>query len=177
MSTDAMDIEMLPRNTVHYYASKCRQHSTALLDITYRAYSTPGSEVMYTMVGHVLAIASTVQLHILLFSSSEPAIRAARSRLEKNFEILSRLQTFWPTLDVCFTRFSEFHKACQKSKETSFRLDRWMLQFLFEFAKPVGEKDDDDELSDLKPWSMQELGFSPFSQYSQIDSFPGLEGF
>ena len=167
MPNDAIDNAVLPQNTVHYYASKCRQNSTALLDITYSACSTPGCEVYYTMVGHVLVIASAVQLHILLFSMSEVAIRAARSRLEKNFEILTRLQTFWPTLDVCFTRFSEFHKACEKSKETSFRLDRWMLQFLFEFAKPVGEKDD-EELTELQPWSMQELGFSPFSQYSQV---------
>lgn len=47
-----------------------------------------------------------------------------------------------------------------------------MLQFLFEFAKPVGEKDDED-LAELQPWSMQELGFSPF-QYSQVDNFLGL---
>lgn len=143
-----------------YYANKCKAHSTALCEILYRAYSIPGCEVYYTMVGHVLVIASTVQLHILLFSSDEGQIKAARSRLERNFEILTRLQTFWPTLDVCFTRFREFHKACQKSRESSFRMDRWMLQFLFEFAKPVKEKT--DELSELQPWSMTDLGFSPY---------------
>ncbi|KAK5046592.1 hypothetical protein LTR84_007353 [Exophiala bonariae] len=145
-----------------YYADKCKAHSIGLCEITYRAYSTPGCEVYYTMVGHVLVISSTVQLHILLFGTDEIQIRAARSRLEKNFEILSRLQTFWPTLDASFTRFREFHKACQKSKENSFRMDRWMLQFLFEFAKPVEEKDAED-LAELKPWSMQDLGFSPYS--------------
>lgn len=145
-----------------YYADKCKAHSIGLCEITYRAYSTPGCEVYYTMVGHVLVISSTVQLHILLFGTDEIQIRAARSRLEKNFEILTRLQTFWPTLDASFTRFREFHKACQKSKENSFRMDRWMLQFLFEFAKPVEEKDPDD-LAELKPWSMQDLGFSPYS--------------
>ena len=60
------------------------------------------------MVGHVLVIASTVQLHILLFGTDEIQIRAARSRLERNFEILSKLQSYWPTLDVCFSRFREF---------------------------------------------------------------------
>jgi hypothetical protein len=179
ISLDAMETSMgmLPRNQAHFYASKCRAHSTGLLEILYRAYSTPGCDVMYTMVGHVLVIASTVQLHILLFSTSEPAIRAARSRLEKNFEILTRLQTFWPTLDICFTRFREFHKACRKSKETSFRLDRWMIQFLFEFARPPGEKED-EELSELKPWSMQELGFSPYSPYDgrQMDNYMGIGG-
>lgn len=143
-----------------YYADKCRAHSTALCEILYRAYSTPGCEVYYTMVGHVLVIASTVQLHILLFSGNEAQIKAARFRLERNFEILTRLQSFWPTLDVCFTRFREFHKACQKSKESSFRMDRWMLQFLFEFAQPVGEKT--DELAELHPWRMTDLGFSPY---------------
>ena len=180
ISLDAMDIGtgIMPQKQARYYASKCRAHSTGLLEILYRSYSTPGCEVMYTMVGHVLVIASTVQLHILLFSSSEPAIRAARSRLEKNFEILSRLQTFWPTLDVCFTRFREFHKACTKSKETSFRLDRWMLQFLFDYAKPVGEKDD-DELGELRPWSLQDLGLGPYSPYegrSSMDGFLGIGG-
>lgn len=144
-----------------YYADKCKSHAAGLLDITYRAYAEPGCEVYYTMVGHILVVASTVQLHTLLFSEDEVQIRAARSRLEKNFEILSKLQTFWPTLDASFTRFREFHKACQKSRETSFRMDRWMLQFLFEFAKPVGEKDAED-LAEVQPWSMTELGFSPY---------------
>ncbi|KPI38893.1 uncharacterized protein AB675_5922 [Cyphellophora attinorum] len=148
-----------------FYADKCKSHAAGLLDITYRAFAQPGCEVYYTMVGHILVIASTVQLHTLLFSADEVQIRAARSRLEKNFEILSKLQTFWPTLDASFTRFREFHKACQKSKEASFRMDRWMLQFLFEFAKPVGEKEG-DELAELHDWSMSELGFSPFASMS-----------
>lgn len=150
-------------DTLHarYYANKCKAHSVGLCEILYRAYSTPGCEVYYTMVGHVLVISCTVQLHTLVFGSDEIQIRAARTRLERNFEILTRLQTFWPTMDVCFTRLREFHKACMTLKETSFRMDRWMLQFLFEFAKPVEEKDP-DELPELKPWSMQDLGFSPF---------------
>lgn len=146
---------------VAYYAEKCKAHSIGLCEILYRAYATPGAEVYYTMVGHVLVIASTVQLHILLFNSDAVQVRAARLRLERNFEILTRLQGFWPTLDVCFTRFREFHKACQKSRESSFKMDRWMLQFLFEFAKPIQEKGSED-LAELKPWSMTDLGFSPF---------------
>lgn len=144
-----------------YYADKCKSNATALCEILYRAYETAGCQVYYTMVGHVLVIASTVQLHILLFSSDDEQCRAARARLERNFEILTKLQTFWPTLDVCFTRLREFHKACQKSRESSFRMDLWMLQFLFEFANPVGERT--DELSELYPWNMTELGFNPYA--------------
>ena len=68
------------QDTVHarYYADKCKAHSIGLCEILYRAYSTPSCEVYYTMVGHVLVISSTVQLHILLFSAEEVQIRAAR---------------------------------------------------------------------------------------------------
>jgi hypothetical protein len=143
-----------------FYADTCKAHSTGLCDILYRAYSTPGSEVYYTMVGHVLVIASTVQLHTLLFSTDEVQIHAARTRLVRNFQILTRLQSFWPTLDICFTRLREFHKALQKHKETSFRMDKWMLQFMFEFAKPIEEKKP-DELPELRMWTLQDFGFTP----------------
>jgi len=120
------------------YADRCKAHSTSLCEIVYRAYATPGAEVYYTMVGHVLTIASTVQLHILLFSSDEEQIAAARQRLERNFIIITRLQELWPVLDISRTRFEEFHKLCREKCDTScFRLDEWMLRFLLDFAKPI----------------------------------------
>ena len=155
------------RIQAHSYAIKCKTHSINLCEILYRAYVTPDCEVLYTMVGHVLVIASTVQLHVLLFSSDEVQICAARTRLERNFDILTRLQQYWSTLDVCFSRFKEFHKVLAKSKETSFRMDRWMLRFLFEFAKPIREDERDESDSpilfyDDRQWTMQSLGFSPY---------------
>ena len=145
---------------VHAYANKCKAHAIGLCEILYRSYAMPGCEALYTMVGHVLVIASTIQLHILLFDTDELQIRTARMRLERNFEILTKLQSYWPALDLCFSRLREFHKACQNSTETSFRMDQWMLRFLLEFAKPVGEKES-DVVPDLGPWTMQSLGFSP----------------
>ena len=144
------------------YADMCKTHSVGLCEILYRAFSTPGCEVYYTMVGHVLTIASTVQLHILLFSSDEEQTQAARGRLEKNFKLLTCLQRLWPALDISFARFREFHRACQNYKETSFRMDKWLLRFLFEFAKPVGEKDPNESLTEIGPWSLQELDFTSF---------------
>jgi hypothetical protein len=125
------------------YADKCKDYSTALCGILYRSYSIPGCEVYYTMVGHVIVVASTIQLFILLFSTSEIDTTLARKRLESNFGILTKLQQYWPTLDVSFNRFREFHDAClrQEDRESNFRMDRWMLQFLFEFARPVTKRD------------------------------------
>ena len=149
-----------------FCADMCRSHSTSLCDILYRAYRTPGAEVYYTMVGHVLVIASAVQLHILLFSHDDAQIRAAKQRLEQNFNILTKLQKLWPTIDNSFGRFTEFHRACEESKGSSaFRLDKWMLQFLLEFTRPVkGQRE--EAPPDIKDWSRQELGLSPATSFA-----------
>jgi hypothetical protein len=145
--------------SAHFYANKCKAHAASLCEILYAANSTPGCEVLYTMVGHILVIASTVQVHILLFGADEDEIRTARSRLERNFEILLQLRTYWPTLEVSFTRFRAFHKACRNSMDTSFRMDQWMLRFLSEFANPVDDKY--AEQADTSTWSVENMGISP----------------
>lgn len=124
------------------FANLCKVHATNLCEILYRAYSTPWCDVYYSMIGHVLVVASTVQLFILLFSPEEAEVTAARERLERNFEILTKLQTYWPTVDHAFSRLREFHKACldEKQRNESFRMDRWMMKFQFEFAKPIPER-------------------------------------
>jgi len=145
--------------SAHFLANKCKGHAESLCEIMYASNSVPNCDVRYTMVGHILVIASTVQIHTLLFSDNEAQIVSARRRLEKIFQILSQLRTYWPTLDICFTRLQAFHKACQNSMDESFRLDQWMLRFLSEFAQP-----DDrilDESGPMKVWSLEKIGFSP----------------
>ena len=100
------------------------------------------------MVGHALVISSTVQLHILLFTDDENESYSARQRLEKNFVILSKLQKLWRTVDHSFARFQEFHGACMRTKadledpRTTFRMDKWMIQFLMEYSKPLEQRAD-----------------------------------
>lgn len=126
--------------TVHSYARRCKMHASALCEIIYASHSTPGCDVLYSMVGHVLVIASTVQIHSLLFSNSDEEIKAARSRLERNFEILLHLYNLWSTVAMSLLRLRVFHTACHRSTETSFVMDRWMLQFLGEFGRAVDER-------------------------------------
>jgi hypothetical protein len=116
--------------------------------------------VQYTMVGHILVIASTVQIHTLLFSDNATQIAASKRRLERNFEILSHLRNYWPTLDICFTRLQAFHKACRNSMDESFRLDQWMLKFLFEFAQPVDDRIMERSAA-MEVWSLENIGCSP----------------
>lgn len=148
--------------SAQFYANKCKAYAESLCEIVYAAHDIPGCEVQYTMVGHILVIASTAQIHTLLFSDNEVQIAAARRRLERNFEILSQLRQYWPTLDVSFTRLRAFHQACRDSMDESFRLDQWMLRFLYEFAEPVSDKVVGPS-PDTRVWSWESIGFSPQS--------------
>ncbi|KXH33786.1 ZnF3 [Colletotrichum salicis] len=133
------------------YAKRCKEHAAQLCDMVYRAQTTPGSDVRYTMTAHVLVIASTVQIHTLLFSGDEADISVARRRLERNFELLMQLRCYWPTTDRAISRLRAFHQTARTSIDTSFVLDRWMLRFLVEFAEPMEEKErgDGEEMESL----------------------------
>lgn len=63
------------------YADACKYHASQLCALVYRSLATPGSEVLYSAVSHILVIASTVQIHTLLFSSNESQIRISKSTL------------------------------------------------------------------------------------------------
>ncbi|KAH9866273.1 hypothetical protein J1614_008839 [Plenodomus biglobosus] len=146
------------------YAEACKQHAARLCSLVYLSNATPGSDVMYSAVSHILVIASTVQIHTLLFSGNERQIRISKTRLERNFEILLRLRTYWPSVDGAMSRLRAFHQTCLRSKETSFVLDRWLLRFLVQFAPhmELEPRDNDPEYEALLALSKQ----SPLSCYS-----------
>lgn len=128
------------------YAARCAKYATEFCNLIHLASETPGAELLNSIVGHVLTIASTVQLHTLLFSDDTQKIQIARNLLERNFQLLSCLKTYWPCMDISFSRFETFHKACLRSQDDSlFRMDQWMLKFMLEFATPLNERSEDDE--------------------------------
>jgi hypothetical protein len=148
------------------HSRACKHYAAKLCSLVYRSHSTPGSEVLYSAVSHILVIASTVQIHTLLFSDDEGEIRISKSRLERNFEILLRLRTYWPSVDGAMSRLRAFHQTCLRSKETSFVLDRWLLRFLVQFAPhmELEPRDNDPEYEALLALSRQ----SPLSCYSGL---------
>ncbi|KAK7991484.1 hypothetical protein PG996_013467 [Apiospora saccharicola] len=127
------DVADIP-NPFHQYAERCKDYAARLCKLVYRSFATPGSDVKYSAVSHILVISSTVQIHTLLFSGDEIQIGLAKSRLERNFEILLQLKTYWSSADSAMNRLQAFHHTCLRSRETSFVLDRWLLRFLVEFA-------------------------------------------
>ncbi|ORY08944.1 fungal-specific transcription factor domain-domain-containing protein [Clohesyomyces aquaticus] len=148
------------------YTEACKFHAAQLCSLVYRSFSTPGSEVLYSAVSHILVIASTVQIHTLLFSGDDIQIRISKSRLERNFEILLRLRTYWPSVDGAMSRLRAFHQTClrSKDKETSFVLDRWQLKFLVQFAPDMESepRDNDPEYEALLALSKR----SPLAIYT-----------
>ena len=122
------------------YADKCSAYAAGLCEIIYAAHSTPGCDVLYNMIGHVLMIASTVQIHQLLNSSSEDEIVTTRRCLERNFEIILRLYNLWPALAMCLLRLRIFHTACWRSMTETFLMDCWMLRFLRESGRAVDKR-------------------------------------
>jgi hypothetical protein len=124
------------------YANQCKQHAAVLCDLIYNARERHGLDLRYSLLGHVLVIASTAQIHSLLFSVDETEISRAKLRLERNFETLTRLHTYWPNVSASFSRLAAFHNACLKGTQTSFRLDRWMLRFMLQFSQPMDERGD-----------------------------------
>ncbi|KXT11833.1 hypothetical protein AC579_4280 [Pseudocercospora musae] len=146
---------------INAFAGRCKSHAAKLCNMVYAALDTPGCDVLYNMVGHILVIASTIQIHTLLFSTDPVDITSARQRLERNFNILLRLRELWPSLDFCMMRLQAFHKACRTSMETSFKLDRWMLKFLSEFANPVEDRPDERD----SEWVFGDIVVTPSSDF------------
>lgn len=139
------------------YAQNCRLYATDLCKLIHLASETPGAELLNSIVGHVLTIASTIQLHILLFSENAVDTQHARGLLERNFEILTQLKIYWPCTDISFSRFESFHRACLRCQDDShFRMDQWMLKFLLEFATPLTDRYNDlaEEDNSPRPWSL-----------------------
>lgn len=123
------------------YASRCRQHAADLTNLFWVARQTPQCEATWPMVGHLLAISSSVHLHSLLFDDDESRIANVKHMLKQNFEMMMDLRQYWPSIDLSMTRLRIFHRACRQSMNTTFNMDHWMLQFLQRYTKTVGERD------------------------------------
>ena len=139
---DSIPSSSLEQSPKQQYASRCKDHADGLCSVIHHANETPDSDVMYPLMAHILVIASTTQLFTLLFSPNGSETAQAKRRLERNFEILTLLQKYWPNLDASFSKFRAFHQHCLRHKDETFRLDMWMLRFILDYARPIDERDE-----------------------------------
>lgn len=121
-------------------AAKCKYHSGSLCELIYNANQRPETTLLHSIVGHALVVAATAQLHTLLFSSDEAEIAVAKVRLERNFEVITRLHSYWPIVQSSISRLQAFHEACMQTRNESFQLDWWMLKYILDFPRPIADK-------------------------------------
>lgn len=125
------------------YAERCRQHASAFSDLLETSYSIEECEVMYTIVGHMAVVSSSVLIHTLLFGSEEQ-LPGARRQLESNFKILMRLKSWWPSVGQMTERLFLFQRACLRNVDAhTHKIDRWMVKFLLEHAITLSDKSSD----------------------------------
>ncbi|KAK0386388.1 hypothetical protein NLU13_6225 [Sarocladium strictum] len=158
----------MPPAIVARYAERCKAHADRLCDLVYRTFAIPDCKVLYATVAHIIVIASTVQIHTLLFSSNDTEINESKSRLERNFRVLLELRQYWTSVESAMNRLHAFHETCLRSKDNSFVLDRWLLRFLVEFAahmefKPRVEDPSYQALLSL-PDPTEEMTWTPHQQ-------------
>lgn len=149
-----------PNYALHEFATKCKHYAADLCRLVYESSEVDNCKVLYTMVGQNIVIASTVQIHTLLYGTDDAEIFAARQRLERNFAILTEMRTYWPVLEVSFASFRTFREACRKNMDTAFRMDGWMLKFLYGITRPVEDKES-FEAAKKGAWLGENIGLSP----------------
>lgn len=83
-------------------------------------------------------MASTVQIHIVLFSTDEDELAAARSQLERNYDIITQLYERRPVISVTMGRL-ESSIMCVLSTDihATSHPDLWKLHFVVRFSRPA----------------------------------------
>ncbi|KAH7142311.1 hypothetical protein DER46DRAFT_640308 [Fusarium sp. MPI-SDFR-AT-0072] len=137
----AGELFILSSSISRMFAHRCKHHATNLCDLIYRAKERPETVVMYPLAGHILCLASTVQIHKLLFDVDDNEILSAKMRLERNFQIISSMNNYWPVNHMSISRLQLFHNTCLRSSDDSFPLDAWMLRFLLGFTQDIEDRD------------------------------------
>ncbi|KAE8150341.1 hypothetical protein BDV25DRAFT_172224 [Aspergillus avenaceus] len=127
----------LSRVTDHEaFAVRCRHHAAAFSELLKSSNEMEGCEVLYFIVAHMAVTSSSVLLHTLLFGQ-EDELPDTRRRLYYNFQVLLKLKSFWPGVDLMMERLFTFQKVCMLSMDRIYTVDKWIVKFLLQHALPI----------------------------------------
>ncbi|KAF7588268.1 hypothetical protein BBP40_005954 [Aspergillus hancockii] len=118
------------------FASRCKYHAAAFSDLLRTSDETESCEALYFIVAHMTVTSSSALLHALLFGKENELFDTKR-RLYYNFQILLRLKSYWPGVDLMIERLFTFQKACMLSMDRIYTVDRWIVKFLLQHALPI----------------------------------------
>lgn len=81
------------------FVDRCKAHARSFSDLLEISHKTKNCEAVYLIVAHMTVVSSSALLHTLLFGEDDE-IFDARRRLSFNFEILLKLEQYWPGVDL-----------------------------------------------------------------------------
>jgi hypothetical protein len=92
------------------FADRCKYYATMVCDILRASREQKGAEALYSIVGHVTTISSSVLLHTYLFGAAHE-LPEAKWRLESNFESLKQLRSLYPNVELIVSQSHEFNHS------------------------------------------------------------------
>ncbi|KAH7240657.1 hypothetical protein NW759_013052 [Fusarium solani] len=132
-----LDIDRPKTNKSKEYAELCKQHAASQSRLIKLSREIPDCEIIYGGVGYGAVISSAVLLHMLMFGDGHDAAEI-RAMLQSNFEAITELERYWPSLSNWKKRLHIFQETCLKPCELqTYKLDKWMVRFLLEHHLPL----------------------------------------
>lgn len=81
------------------FVARCKAHARSFGDLLEISHKTKNCEAVYLIVAHMTVVSSSALLHTLLFGEDHELLDTRR-RLSFNFEILLKLEQYWPGVDL-----------------------------------------------------------------------------
>lgn len=94
-----LDRRRPPTSNGRAYGENCKAHAKAVCDILKASREMEGCEALYSIVGHVTVVSSSVLLHTYLFGEVGD-LPDAKDGLESNFESLVLLRGYWSGVEL-----------------------------------------------------------------------------
>ncbi|KAH8697788.1 hypothetical protein BGW36DRAFT_427736 [Talaromyces proteolyticus] len=133
-----LDVQLRGVANKSLYASRCKHHAAAFSDLLKLSHEIKGCGAVYFIVAHMTVVSSAALLHTLLFGEHEE-LTQTRSRLYENFATLMKLKEYWPAVEMMIERLFTFQKACMRSMEKIYTVDKWIVKFLLQHSFPIEE--------------------------------------
>ncbi|KAH8879707.1 hypothetical protein GQ53DRAFT_789092 [Thozetella sp. PMI_491] len=113
------------------YADLSRHHALVQSSLIKMSREVPNCEVVTGGVGYMAIVSSAILIHMLMFSQEHDPLEL-RARLSSNYEAITALEEYWPSL--------KNSKAClDPGRSQKYKLDKWMVRFLLEHHLPLDD--------------------------------------
>ncbi|KAL4904754.1 hypothetical protein BDW74DRAFT_167995 [Aspergillus multicolor] len=123
------------------YIARCKHHALSFSSLLSLSRQLKGCKTNCPTIGHMVTVSSSVLVHTLLLGNDASELDGARRALNANFEVLVDLYQIWPATEAMINRLMTFQNVCLLSTDETHRLDGWMVRFLLEHSRALGQRE------------------------------------